>query len=128
MKKNENALARVLVESLDGADEKTVKAVADDLVHELGARRETHRLRGLVDALDGAWAQRHGAATITIETAYPLSGALRKKIEKMAEGAELRERVTPELIGGARLRVDEKIIEGTISGQLEHLSRVLADV
>lgn len=127
MKKSEKELARVLVESLNHADEKTVTVVAEDLVRELGSRRELHRLRGLLDAMDHAWAKRHGAATISVETAYPLSDVLRKKIEKIADGAELRERVIPELIGGARLRVDEKIIDGTIEGSLEQLSRVLAD-
>ncbi|MBI5793824.1 F0F1 ATP synthase subunit delta [Candidatus Uhrbacteria bacterium] len=128
MKKNENKLARALVKSLEGADDKTVKSVAKDLIHELASIRETHRVRGLLDAIEGAWRERHGAATITIATAFPLSTALRKKLERIAEGAELREQVVPELIGGARLRVDEKIIEGSISGQLEQLSRAFENV
>jgi F-type H+-transporting ATPase subunit delta len=128
MKKSEKQLARTLVELLDGADEKTVKVAAHDLVQELGARRETHRVRGLIDALDTAWADRYGAGTITIATAYPLSAALRHKLEKIAQGAEIREVVEKDLIGGARLRVDEKIIEGSVQGQLEQLSRAFQNV
>ena len=128
MKGNEKELARVFVESLDGADEKTVKAAAHDLVAELATRRETHRVRGLIDALDQAWADRYGAGTITIATAYPLSTALRNKLEKIAQGAEIREVVQQDLIGGARLRVDEKIIEGSIQGQLDQLARVFQNL
>ncbi|MFA4845688.1 MAG: F0F1 ATP synthase subunit delta [Patescibacteria group bacterium] len=128
MKKSEKQLAYALVEALDGADEKTVKATAQDLVAELGARRETHRIRGLISALDHAWAVRYGAGTITITTAYALSTALRHKLEKIAQGAEIQEVVQADLIGGARLRVDEKIIEGSIKGHLQQLSRAFQNV
>ena len=128
MKKTETQLACTLVDQLDGADEKTVKAVAQDLVQALAERRETHRVRGLIDALERAWADRYRAATITITTAYPISTTLRTSLLKIAHGAEIREKVEEDLIGGARLRVDEKIIEGSIQGHLRQLARTLENV
>ncbi|MBI4438027.1 F0F1 ATP synthase subunit delta [Candidatus Uhrbacteria bacterium] len=128
MNRSEKPFAVALVAALADADEKTVQAAAEDLVRELSVRRELHRMRGIIDALDSAWSARYGAGTITIATAYPLSGALRKKIEKIAQGAEVREVVDPDVIGGARMRVDEKIIEGTIQGSLEQLARAFQNV
>lgn len=121
MKRTEKQLARVLVHSLDGATKPQVESTAAELVHLLASRGETHRVRRVIEAIESAWREKYGAATVTIETAYELSASLRKKVEALAPGAQIREKVRPEIIGGARLRIDETIIDGSIEGHLARL-------
>ncbi|NQV89743.1 MAG: ATP synthase F1 subunit delta [Parcubacteria group bacterium] len=125
MKRSEKQLAEAFVLAVDGKSDGDVSQAAADLVALLVERKEVHRLRGVIDAIEQVWAQRYGAATISVTTAHPLSDALRKKLQAVAKGAEIRESVDPEIIGGARLRIDEQIIDGSIKGHLEQLEAKL---
>ncbi|MCR4313931.1 MAG: F0F1 ATP synthase subunit delta [Candidatus Uhrbacteria bacterium] len=125
MKRNEKQLARTFVSSLEGATLAQVESTAGELVNLLASRGETHRVRRVIEAIEDAWRKQYGVATVTIETAHPLTSALRQKLEAIAPGVELREKVRPEIIGGARLRIDETIIDGSIEGHLLHLNQVL---
>lgn len=125
MKRTQQQLTRVLIDSLDGATKSQVEAVATEFVSLLASRGELHRVRQVIEAVEGVWREKYGAATITIETAHKISEVLRKKLESLAPGAQLKERIRPELIGGAKLRIDEVIIEGSIQGHLSRLNQAL---
>jgi len=125
MRRTEKQLARAFIDALDGTTKAHVEAAAAELVAQLHERHELHRLRGLIEAIEGAWREKYGAATVTIETAYEITGALQKKLEALAPGAELRKHVRPEIIGGARLRIDDNIIDGSVEGHLQQLNQAL---
>lgn len=125
MKRSEKQFVRELVERLDGSSDVKVREVAREIVAFLASRRELHRVRGILEAIDGAWAERYGASTIKIDSAYPLNESLRKKIIALSPGAELRERVDEGLIGGARLQIDERVLDATIGAQLKRLQTTL---
>lgn len=125
MKQSEKQFARELVERLEGSSDAKAREVVRELVTFLASRRELHRVRGILEAIDGAWAERYGASTIKIDSAYPLNESLRKKIIALAPGAELRERVDEGLIGGARLQIDELVLDTTIGAQLKRLQIAL---
>ncbi len=125
MKGSEKKLAQVFVESVEGKKDAEIAQAAKDLVVLLSERKELHRLSGVIDAIEQVWAQKYGAATISVATAFPLSDVLRKKLQSIAEGAEIKEIVDPEIIGGARLRIDESIIDGSIKAHLEQLESKL---
>lgn len=125
MPANEKQLARRFIDALDGATAQQAQEAAASLVAMLAARKEAHRVTGVIQAVEDAWRERYGAATVTIDTAHPLTGALKKRLEATAPGAEIRERVRPEIIGGARLRIDDLILDGSIQGRLTQLKRAL---
>ncbi len=127
MARTEKKLTTAFVTAVDGLSVKELEGASKELVSQLARRGETHRIRGVLDALDGVWAKRYGAATITVETRHPLTKAMKTKLESVAQGAEIREKISPEVIGGARLRIDEKIIDGTIQGHLQQLEQVFQD-
>jgi len=67
-------------------------------------------------------------AYLTVAT--PLEDAFRKALVKRlgdaaGKNVELHERVDPSMIGGAALRVGDKIIDRTLKNRLEHLKRHL---
>ncbi len=127
MKKTEKQFARELIAQLEGESVASVRKVVDQLVKLFASRRELHRVKGVIQAIEVVWRERYGASTVTVATAFPLSETLRKKISALAPGAELRERVEESLIGGARLRVDDEAIDGTIDGHLKRLQTVFGN-
>ncbi len=128
MKLSEKSFAKTLVSQLDGASDATIKKVAVELVALLASRRELGRLRGIIEAIEGAWADAYGASTISVESAYPLTEALRGKLAELAPGCELRQRVDASLIGGARVRMDDQLVDGTIDGHLKRLQSVFGNL
>lgn len=106
-----------LTSACEGKSAKQVETVAGDFVRLLAKRGELGRVRDVIRRL---------TVTVVAETAYPLKAATRKAIEAIAE-APLTEVVRPELIGGLRLRIDDRVYDGTIAGHLDRLQRQLAD-
>lgn len=125
MRKHEKQLARAFVGALEGANKTQVESAAQELVSMLAAQNQIYRVKGVVEAIEDAWREKYGAATVRIETAHPLTSSLRKKLEELASGAEMRELVRPQIIGGAKLRIDETIIDGSIEGHLAQLNQAL---
>ena len=125
MKRNEKQLARMFVTALEGATRPQVDVAATELVALLASRNEVHRVKSVISAIETVWRETYGAGTVKIQTAHPLTAALRKKLEALAPGAEIRENVRSEIIGGAKLRIDETIIDGSIEGHLAQLNQVL---
>jgi len=128
MKRSEKQLAQAFVKALDGATVLQVEKTAKDLIELLASRNELHRVRGVIEAIESVWKEVYGASTVTIETAYPITNTLRKKLQSLASGADVKEKVRPEIIGGAKLRIDETIIDGSIEGHLAHLNHAFRNV
>jgi len=126
MKITPKKLAALFVDSAEHATEHQRKELADTLVTFLKARGELKRLKDVIRAIDQIWIEKHGMATLIIESAHPLTESLKKSVEKLASGAEVKEIVNPSLIGGAKLRIDERIIDGSLKGALEQLTVTLS--
>jgi len=75
--------------------------------------------------------ERERIARVEVATAKPLSQKEQAKLSVHLEAAlgkrvELKERVDPSLLGGARLELDGKVIDGTLWAKLAQLKSVLA--
>jgi F-type H+-transporting ATPase subunit delta len=71
-----------------------------------------------------------GEEALTITSARPLPGteltALVERLERIyGKKFDVTQVVDPETIGGVRLLMGDRRIDGTVSGRLEHLSRTL---
>lgn len=124
MKYTTKQLASVVIDLIE-QEKRDVTEVTDGLVQLLSEQHDLKRMHDLDRAIEQIWKERNGVATLTIETAHPLSSALKKKLEQLAKGAELREIVSPELIGGARLTIDDRVIDGTVTTTLDQLRTTL---
>lgn len=124
MKYSSKQLASILIDLID--EKKIgVEKVAEGIVNLLADRHELKRIDDVIRAIDVVWQEKYGAATVTIETAHPLTAMLKKQLEKVASGAEIKESVNEELIGGARVRVDDRVIDGSIAGHLNQIRHFL---
>ena len=123
MKNTPKQLARELVDLCEKGED--VHMVADALVALLQEKSSLGMLRDVMKSIETVWKDRYGAATITVVSAHPLNAATRTRLEQTAKGAQLIEDVDVELIGGASVRIDDRIIDGSIKGHLDHLKQVL---
>jgi F-type H+-transporting ATPase subunit delta len=75
--------------------------------------------------------QARGAQTLNITSARPLSKAdldalVAKLTARFKTPFDVTENVDPELIGGVRITMGDKRIDGTIAGRLDDLARMLS--
>jgi F-type H+-transporting ATPase subunit delta len=115
-------LARLFVESVENASPKHLEEAATELVKWLHARGELKKLKEVIRSINQIWKEKHGLSMLTIETAHPLTKTMKEMVVKMAAGAEIKEIIDPTLIGGAKIRIDERIMDGSLKGALEQLT------
>ncbi len=125
MKYTDKQLASVLIDLIESSIESPEK-VTDEFVSWLSERSELKRIRNIIRAVDSIWTETYGAATITVESSHNLPEGIKEGLEKVAKGAEIRESINEELIGGAKIRIDDRIIDGSIKGKLEQLTKAFS--
>ncbi len=106
-----------LESACEGKAPKQVEELAGDFVRLLAKRGELGRVREVIRRL---------TTTVVAESAHSLTPAMRKAIEDAA-AAPVKEIVNPELIGGMRLRINDRVLDGSIAGQLDRLRRALSE-
>ncbi len=117
MKVSNKQLTNALASTCDKLSGKSLDEAARGFVELLAKRGELGRVRDVIRRL---------TVTVVAETSHPLKPAMRKSIQDAA-GGPLTEVVNKDLIGGVRLRIDDRVIDGTVAGQLERLQKILAD-
>lgn len=122
---NAKKFAQVFVEATEGQSDKETEKIAAQFTSYLAEHRLLTYWREIVRSIDHVWREKYGVANVAINSAHPLSEKSRKILEKIAQGAEIVETVNPELIGGAIIRVDDRIIDGSVLGALNNLRQTL---
>jgi|SRR3989338_6981073 len=127
MRLSSTQLAEMVVELLESKDGKSVEDGSRAFLEWLDERHEMHRLPDIFRAIDEVWKKRFGAANIWVASAHTLTREARKAVENAASGATVRDTVEPNLIGGARIRIDDRIIDGSLRGALTQLQETLLE-
>lgn len=117
---------RVLASAFEGC-------VGDVALHTLlllVRKRREALLRGVLEEYRGLVLAARGVAEATIVSARPLSEQeLRETTERISRiyGTRLQARlvVRPDLVGGIRVVVGDRVVDGTVAGRLEALARSL---
>lgn len=72
-----------------------------------------------------------GVHTAEVRTAHPLAPEVRERLMQrlnaLAGGVELQERVDPDLLGGFVLRVDDRMLDASVKRQLTLIRRELTE-
>jgi F-type H+-transporting ATPase subunit delta len=72
----------------------------------------------------------YGVLKAEVETVRPmpedLKQGLRKTLQRLTgHEVDIQERLNPAVLGGARIRVGDRIVDGSVAGRLEHLKQQL---
>ena len=87
-------------------------------------------LDACVDEVQHLADKRLGVVQVEVETAFELSADQKKEVEKTLSkfsGRQARARfdVKPELLGGLRVRIEDKLIDGSLQGKFKKLEEEL---
>ncbi len=126
MQVNTKQLAKLLVDSCDGKSIEECKEVTAAFVEILAKKQLLNSWRQIEHEIHNAWKERYGASNVEVITAYEITSELKQKIESATPGAQRRYKVNEEMIGGARVRIDDTLIDGTVATQLKKLKTALA--
>lgn len=117
-------LAQAIIET---SENNSVSKVSNSIIQLLSEHGELYRMQDIISEIENAWRDRYGIGTISIESTEKISDELRKKIYSIAKGAEIHEKINKDLIGGVKLKIDDKVIDGSIQGHLKQLKRTLQE-
>jgi len=125
MKVSARQYAETLLQISEDKSGKALDLIVKDFVALLSDRHERSRSREIARAVESAWKRRYGVATVKLQTAHRISAGLDGELKERFPQATIEYEVRPELIGGARLQIDDRLLDGSISGQLSRLKNQL---
>lgn len=115
-------LAAALVDVSADATPADARKAVEALIQKLAGQRRLGAVPRVIRALDRVWRERFGAARITVTSAAALPKAELDRLQQLAPGADLTAHVDPAVIGGAIVRLDDKLLDGSVAGALGRLS------
>lgn len=118
-------LASVLVDHAEGSTKPELEKLMKAFVAELAQRNMLTQWRAIEREIHGAWKRKFGAANVTVVSTHKMTRAMMDKVEALAPGAEIVERVDERLMGGAIIRIDDRRIDGSVMGALQRLKQHL---
>ena len=114
MRLSRRKIARYVAGRLASGDKWIIEELAALIIEERRERDIDLLVRDIEDQL-----AQSGITIATVETAKPLSEAVRQSVRKLLGGdVRLREEVRPELIGGIRIETPTQELDGTISQKI----------
>ena len=101
-----------------------------NLLYILVDKRRERILNYLPDVFKGVAGRIRGVVSVKVQTAFPLTETrldkLKRNIEKLTmKKVELEAEVNKEIIGGMIIRIENKIIDGSVINHLKNLKRNL---
>jgi len=102
-----------------------------NLFHLLVKNGREGYIRLIYDEFRALRGERENIARVEVATARPLSQGDKNRLAKhlaavLGKRVEIEERVDPDLLGGVRLELDGKVIDGTLRAKLAQLQTALA--
>lgn len=126
MKKREVMhIARALLQALSAVPEKDRESAARAFLEELKRQHKLPEPTVFLRALEHVWSEVFGPKTVCLTSAHRIPPALKEKIAELVPSAEVKSVIDPRLMGGATLRLDDRIIDSSIAGTLERMKKAL---
>ncbi len=124
-KRSAKQWARLLLHVLEGQGEYAQKETMTGFVALLEEAHVRSRWREIARALNIVWRERYGAAEIVVSAPTDLSSDTFLPLEKAFPRTSITQKRIPELLGGAKVQVDDRVIDGTVLGTLDYFKQVL---
>lgn len=126
MKLTAKQLARILVLHVDEESDRQITKSVKDFVSFLHSEGLMSLWRDIEQEIHVIWKEKYGASRVRIISAHAFSKEALDTIATLTKGADISQTVDARLIGGAVIRIDDKRIDGSISGTLRRLKTTLA--
>jgi F-type H+-transporting ATPase subunit delta len=129
MKISAKQYATVLLESLEGKNEKEIEAVINNFADVLRANNHLSLLGGIIRFFNEAWDKKNNIVEAEIVTARKIGAPAIAELEKFiksragSDDVELTEKIDPSLLGGVVLRYGNKSLDLSLKNKLAELKR-----
>lgn len=120
-------LAEAFLDLAENKKGKDLQDTARAYIGWLAGQNEKHRIKEVMRQIDKLWKERHGVSNVEVASAQPLTNKMRDKLRNTVDGASISEVVDKNLIGGARIRIDDHVLDGSIKGRLDALKKTLSN-
>ncbi len=129
MKKREIInISRALLRALQGLPEKDREAAITPFLAELKRMHKLPESHAFLRSLEHVWSDLFGPREISLVTAHRVPAAMKEKIAEALPSAEVHAVIDPRLIGGAIVRMDDRILDSSVIGTLERMKKSLMGV
>lgn len=118
-------IGRALLRSLQSLPEKDREAAVIPFLTELKRMHKLPDSAAFLRILERVWGEMFGPKEVSLVTAHRIPVALKEKIAEALPNAEVRAVIDPRLIGGAVLRMDDRILDSSVVGTLERMKKNL---
>lgn len=125
MKINAKEIAKLLIEQTDGVSKDDCAKIVKDTISLLAKKKLIFNSRTIIANIHKEWKAHYGISSVKIVSAHQLTSVAKNQLNDLVAGADLYERVEPQLIGGAIIRVDDTRLDGSITGSLQRLKTTL---
>src|SRR3989338_3734827 len=119
MKTNAKQLARGLFAEIQARGASDLDDVTGAFVKYLADRHELSLWREVIRALDAVWKEEFCVANVSVVSAFELPKELKKALEEKFAGVSVTSTVANDVLGGASVRIDDRVIDGTIRARLQ---------
>ncbi len=124
MKYKANDLAKLLLSSVRGVPQKDLPERLGRFVSFLEKTRTVSLLPRILKEFDKAWDSAHGILKTEIVSARPMAKSQIEEIKKnMGENVELDARTDPALLGGAKIRIGDLLVDATLKKRVDNLKK-----
>lgn len=118
-------IARALLRSLRALPEKDQEAAVAPFLAELKRIHKLPDAAAFMRVVAQVGREMFGPQEVSLVTAHRIPAVLKEKISEALPSAEVRAVIDPRLIGGAVLRMDDLILDSSVTGTLERMKKSL---
>lgn len=120
--------ARTLIAAMEGASTSERAGILDRFVALIAKHRDMRRVPSILEAVEGEIAEREGRMSASVVSAKPLGHETKTMLERSLHSAigkniSIQESHDVSVIGGARIRVGDLLIDGTVRAKLDRLTK-----
>ncbi len=119
-------LARLLANSLYLMEKKKVAAIIDSFLIFLKKINSFSRLPAIIRDFEDEWDKKNKIQKVSVSSASRLAESVRDGLlSVLPAGAELKEIIEPDLLGGIKIRIGDLLLDATLKNRLMNLKKTI---
>jgi F-type H+-transporting ATPase subunit delta len=132
MKFSSKQYAQALFESLEGTDPKDVDLLLNNFIEVLALNNDVKRFDEIETEFHKLELKKKGGKLAEVTSAKPLTRENERDIihelNKLVKGdVELKKKIDEKILGGVVIRMDDKLIDASVKGELNKLKKDLSE-
>lgn len=129
MKFTPRSYAESLLKLAETATKKEIPEIVDQFIAFLVKERQFTLAHQIIEHVENMVRESDGRVKVTVEGVHAMDDETRKYVadflRKPADSIDFEEKIDENLVGGMKIRLNDLLVDATITGQLERLREQL---